>query len=302
MSRLRATAAAVIAVLGVLLLVVGLLALQADRAVVSGSAAQTVAARVLGDEAVVEAVARAGQEAITSRVEEATDSQVITVALRLLEPQLEDVIVQALTSDAVQQGLVTAVDRIEERLLVALTDPDREPAPLAVTVDAGAVVNARLDEIPVVGPFIPDVEIEPVTKELIDQATFEQVRGAYAFLHFAGAWFPWFGAAGIVAGLALARRRLRYALVVAGGLALTGLLMAFVLGQVAPSMAAGAMPGGAGGGPGVFVATFLSDTALVPFAEVMKQLCLIALIAGVALAVVLGRIGRSARSEALEQG
>lgn len=302
MSRLRAVGSAVVAVLGVLVLVVGLLALQADRAVVSGSAAQTVAARVLGDDAVVEAVARAGQEAVTSRIEEATDSRAVEIALRLLEPQLEDLIAQALTSDAVQQGLVTAVDRVEERLLIALTDPDREPAPLAVTVDAGAVINARLDEIPVVGPLIPDVEIEPVTKELVDQATFEQVRGAYAFVHFAGAWFPWFGAIGIVTGLVLARRRLRYALVAAGALALTGLLMAFVLGQVAPQAAAGAMPGGAGGGPGVFVATFLSDTALVPFAEAMKQLCLIALIAGVVLAVVLARLGRSAGSEALEQG
>ena len=153
-----------------------------------------------------------------------------------LEP-LESLAAQVLSSDQVRTAVAAGITRVETRLVDELTARERATAPFTVGVDIGAELNARLDEVPVVGAFAPDLEIAPVEVEVVDAATFDQVRTAYAGIRFAGDWLAWIGAALLAVGMALSRRRARYAGWSVLGLAVGALAVAFAVGAVAPRIA-----------------------------------------------------------------
>ncbi|WP_296666069.1 hypothetical protein [Demequina sp.] len=289
MSIVRSIAAAFAAILGVMLVIVGMLCFETDRAITSGSAAQTVVASVLDDQSVVDGASAAITTELIARAQEATESRAVDLALRAFRGSIEDLVSQALSSDPVRRGAEAGADRLEARLLEELTARDRPSAPFSVSIDVAARLNDRLDQVPLVGRFLPDVQMAPVEQELIDATTFDQVRTAYAVIRFGGNWFVWFGLVGIVIGAFAARRRGWYLGSAALGMGVLALAIAFALGSVAPATIAKAMPGGEQGGVGVFVSNFLSDTALVPFTTIMLWLGSVALLLAIAF-VVLARL------------
>ncbi|MFP5359585.1 MAG: hypothetical protein ACLGHM_03710 [Actinomycetes bacterium] len=291
MTRVRPAFAALAAVVGILCVLLGLVAGRVDRAVTSGEAARTVATAALADTDVVAQASQAIARAAVAQGQELTDSRAGDLAIAALQGPLESLAAQVLSSDQVRTAVAAGITRVETRLIDELTARERATAPFTVGVDIGAELNARLDEVPVVGAFAPDLEIAPVEVEVVDAATFDQVRAAYAGIRFAGDWLAWIGAALLAVGMALSRRRARYAGWSVLGLAVGALAVAFAVGAVAPRALASAMPGGESGGLGAFVSTFLSDSGLAGLTDLMMQVGIVTLVAAIVALVIDRRRG-----------
>ncbi|WP_084103380.1 hypothetical protein [Demequina sp. NBRC 110056] len=273
MRALRVITSAFLVLLGSMMMVVWALAVNTVASIEDGSAADQLTARVLESPATADLVADQVQRMLEERIE----GQVGGIALELLDEEIRELVVSVVGSDLVTGALSAGADRVQNRLFDEVSDPERTPGPFVIAVDLGERVNGRIDEVPVVGPLIPDIDLPEYEVEVIDAATFEDVRTGYSALTFAATWFVWIGLALIVGGIAAAPRWrwfLPRALVGAGAL---GLAIAFALGAVGPSTLASFMPGGADGGAGVLVEDVVATTALGPIVDVLMVLGIVAL-------------------------
>ena len=278
MKYLRIAASAFLVLLGSMLIVAWALSLQTVNSIKDGTAAEQLVGTTLRSPQTANLVADKVQVVLTEQVE----SQVGDVALTLLDTQIHDAIVAFLQSDAFLNSTTTALNAAQDRLLAAVSDPDREPGPLEIDIDLGTRINGAIDTIPVVGTFVPDIDFPEYQVELVKADTFEDVRAGYAAMEFVATWFVWIGLLLIAAGVAVAprwRRFLPRALIAAG---LFGVAIAFVLGTMGARTIATFMPGGRDGGLGTLVEDVLGDVALRPVTDILLALGLIALgLAGV---------------------
>ncbi|WP_084101122.1 hypothetical protein [Demequina sp. NBRC 110051] len=273
MKYLRVIASAFLVLLGSMLIVAWALSLQAVKSIENGTAAEKLVTTTLEAPQTAEFVADQVQAALAEQVE----SQAGDIALVLLDDQIHGGLVAVLQSDAFLGTITTAGNAAQDRLLAAISDPDREPGPLAIDIDLGTRINTAIDQIPVVGAFIPDIEFPEYSVEIVDADTFEDVRSGYAAMEWVATWFVWIGVTLIAAGVAVAprwRRFLPRALLAAG---LFGIAVAFVLGSMGPRTIASFMPGGRDGGLGTLIEDVIGDTALAPVTNVLLTLGLVAL-------------------------
>ena len=273
MKYLRIIAAAFLVLLGSMLIVAWALSLQAVKSIENGTAAEKLVTTTLEAPQTAEFVADQVQAALAEQVE----SQAGDIALVLLDDQIHGGLVAVLQSDAFINTITTAGNAGQDRLLAAISDPDREPGPLAIDIDLGTRINTAIDQIPVVGGFIPEIEFPEYSVEIVDADTFEDVRSGYAAMTWVATWFVWIGILFIATGVAIAprwRRFLPRALIAAG---LFGIAVAFVLGSMGPRTIASFMPGGRDGGLGTLIEDVIGDTALAPVTNVLLTLGLVAL-------------------------
>jgi hypothetical protein len=274
MRTVRLTGASGLVLLGAMLIVAWALSLATLERIHDGSAVSYLTDGVLASPDLGEVAADAAVRAI----DEQLDSTAGDVALALFEEQIRELAATVVESEAFQITLREASERVQDDLLLAVTDPDREPGPLVVSIDVGERVNASIDEIPFVGEFVPDLELQEVEVEIVPESTIEDLRASYRSLSFAATWFVWLGIALILGGIALAPRwrwflpRSLVALAVLAG------TVGLTLGALAPATAAALVPGGREGSLGAMVEGLLTDGALAPVTELFLVLALIALV------------------------
>jgi hypothetical protein len=267
------------------------------EAIEDGTAGDRLVQEVLASEAVAETVS----QGIQTSLEQQFEGQPLGTVLTLLDSQVNDLLNAVLTNETVSDLIYAGTDRLTNRLFEEMTDPDRAVAPFALSLDPSARINERIDEIPLVGPLVPDVQVRSIDIELIPAETFEDVRAAFFAMKFVGSWFLWFGLALMAGGLWASPVRARFgprALLVIG-LVVASLGLAIQL--VGPNVAARFVPGGPDGGLGTLVNTVLSDSALPPVRDLLVQMGLVSLaLAGVYL--LLQRIFPALRHDKFGEG
>ena len=127
---------------------------------------------------------------------ERTDGNFVGRIVSAFAPEIQQAIANVLQSDRLNEAVTQSVSKVEEQLTDELTDPNRASGPFVVTIDLSDRVNARIDQIPVVGGLLPSVTVPPIERELIDAQTFDSLRQVYSGLNLVATW-------GLVAGLLL---------------------------------------------------------------------------------------------------
>ncbi len=257
------------------------LAQKSAESIEDGTAGEALVVTVVQSDRTADVIA----DGVIRVLNEQVDGDVGGIVLNLLEDEIRDVAYDLVQSEQFQSVLLTSADRAQNYFLAELSDPDRATAPFGIYLEPGERINARIDEIPVVGGLIPELEIAPVEVEIIPADTFDDIRTGFSALLWAATWFFWIGLVLLVAGIAIAPRWKRYlprALIGAGVL---GLAIAFTLNFFGPRTVANFVPGGAEGGVGTLMEDVVVGTALAPITNILLTLGLIAL--GLAVAFIL---------------
>jgi len=284
---LRTLVSALVILAGAALVVTWVFAWASLRAVEDGAIARTLTRAALASPAVTEHIGTVvQQQASASLAERGVDLGAVG-----FDDELAAIITSLARSDEFEDLVLDQVDAVHAVVKDELAREDRPPGPLVVSVDVDTAVNARLGELPLVGPSLPDVALEPVPIELMSADSFEKARTGYERLEFARAYFLWAGLALIAIGLLVSTRR-RYViakfLLAAGAMALVA---AAVLTVIPASTLANALPG-AGDGP--FADLVGEAVGKRAIGGVTRTLFLggIGAIAAAGVAGLLGRLGR----------
>ena len=282
MKTFRVIAAAFMVFLGAMLVVAWAIAGRAVEAIDSGEAATNITEKLLAEPQLADAVA--------TRIQTELETRVADSPLRFLvgafSNEIHDALVAVITSDAVTNVVTTSVGRVEERITQEVIDPNRPPGPFVVTINPAERINARIDQIPVVGFLIPSVEVEPITVEVIDEKTFEDVRTIYKILDGVATWAIWVAIVLVVAGFWVAPKSRWYWAQALLGAGFIVLAVSFAIGRLVPSSLANAVPGGPSGGAGKFLSEFVSENTIGPMTRVLFGLALGALALALLFALV----------------
>lgn len=263
MRTVRIVGAAFMVLLGAMLLVAWSVAGKAVEGIEDGSAVTKLTQKMLDDPDFADAAA--GR--ITDRLVEQTEGRFIGRVIVAFEPELQRAIANVLSSDRVEEAVTTGLEKLESRLTEEITDPDRPSGPLVVSVDLSERVNNRIDQIPVVGPLIPEVTVPPIEREVMDAETFDSVRQIYGGLKFVATWGLIVAIAMIVGGFFVAPRSRWYWPQALLGTAFIVLAISIAVRRIIPAQIASAVPGGETGGGGTFLSNFVADNATGPLAS-----------------------------------
>ena len=280
---IRIIGAAFMVLLGAMVLVLWSVAGKAVSSIESGEAANNITQKLLDDPNFSTIAA----EAVVANLEKQTEGRFINRIIVAFGPELEQIVKNVLESDRVNEAVTNSVDKVSTQLTQELTEADRPSGPFTLTIDISDRVNQRIDEIPVVGSFIPDVTIQPIQKELIDAKTFDQIRGYYAGVKLVASWGLLVGLILIVGGFFVAPRSRWYWPQAALGIGLIVLAVSIVIRRVVPAQIVKSLPGNSTGGP-AFVKDFLSSNATGPIASRLLAMAVWALV----LAVLFWAIAR----------
>lgn len=274
MKTLRIISAAFLVFLGAMLCVAWVVAGKSVAAIESGEAANNLTEKLLEDPD----FSGLASQAVVNGLDRRTEGTFVNRLVTALRPELESIVQGVLGSDRVNEAVTNSVDVVSTQLTDELTQPNRPSAPFVLHIDLSDRVNQRIDDIPVVGTFIPDVTVPPLDRELIDAATFDQLRSIYGALKLVAGWGLVAAIALVVAGFFVAPRSRWYWPQALLGAAFVVLAMAIAVRRVVPSQVANALPGSPDGGGPTFVRDFLSDNATDPIASGLVAMGLWALI------------------------
>lgn len=288
MKLFRTAASAFLVFLGVMMIVTWAFSVKSVQAVESGEAAENLTATLLESPEVANLAADKATDQIHDQLQAQFDSQQFELLWGLAEQPIHNAIVNVIGSDFVADAAEKSAGRIEAGLVEALTQEDRPYGPLMLSVDVSPRINARIDQIPVVGTWLPNITVAPLETEVIEAQVFEDMRNAYGAAKAVAAWFIWIGLALVILGVYVSPRRRWFfarAMFVAGGLVLA---IGFTINAIGAHTIASFMPGGADGGLGTTVDSLLSDAAIPPITSLLLRLGSAALLLAV-LAVLVVR-------------
>lgn len=298
MTRVRTVVSALTLALGVLMIVGWTVSAKAVEMIEDGESAAQLTDKALASPAVADLAADKIQEQIYTQLRAQVNVGWFDVAWGVAEQPLHQAIVSLIGSDFVATTAHTGAGNAQVGLMSALTDEEREDGALVLTVDVSPRINARLNQIPGIGTFLPDVVIDPVEVEVIAADTFAEVRDAYRVATWISTWLGWIGVALIVMGVATSSRRTwfvsRSMLITGVALVATGL----AVGAVGASTVAGLMPGGLDSGAGAAVEELLADTALPSLAGRLLVIGAVALV----ISLVATLVARDTSAPSSEQG
>ncbi|GMA34059.1 hypothetical protein [Demequina litorisediminis] len=258
MRALRTLISALCILAGALLIVAWGVSTAAVRAVEDGTALSGVARTAFSVPAAVDALSRQVQDDAVANL----DSRGIDVAALGVEDDLRGAVDSAVRSPAFEDAIVDAADAAQTDFSAALMDPEREAAPLTLSVDASGIVNARIADLPGVGAAAPSLSLPPVQVEALSAESFENVRTTYEWMERAADWALWAGLALLALGILVSHRRRWFvakALFAIGTIAVAfGLIVAFVDRDAILAF----LPGGVDGtASSLWAQTFTDDAA-----------------------------------------
>ncbi|WP_156155826.1 hypothetical protein [Demequina phytophila] len=263
MRALRTVLSALLILVGASLIAAWAVSGVVVRAVEDGTAVHAIAERALEDQAIVDAIGTAIADATLDALAEAG----YDLGFLGLDDVVRGAIENAARSDDFADALLAQVDDARAQFSSHVTEEERAPAPLVIEVDPSQYVNARIDDIPVVGERAPDVALQPVPVEVMSASDFEDVRTGYRAVETAAQWALWAGLAAIALGLVVTHRTRWFMVkagaavaVVAGGLWL-------VLRWWGVDAIVATLPGGADGSAGTAFARIVTEDTVAALSE-----------------------------------
>ena len=236
MKTLRIIGAAFLVLLGAMMLVSWNVAGKAVSAIESGEAATNLTQKLLDDPNFADAAAQRIADGLVER----TQGNLIGRIVAAFEPEIKQAIVRVLESDQVNAAVTKSVSQVEKQLTDELTDPNRPSGPFTVSIDLSDRVNARIDQIPVIGSFIPSVTVPPIQRDLIDAQTFDSIRQVYSGIKLVATWGLLVGILLIVGGFFVAPRSRWYWPQAILGTAVLVLAVSIAVRRVIPAQVANA--------------------------------------------------------------
>ncbi|WP_084101119.1 hypothetical protein [Demequina sp. NBRC 110051] len=201
-----------------------------------------------------------------------------------LDDEVRDVVDGAVRSPQFEDAMVAAADDAQERFALALTEPDREPAPFTLAVDVSDVVNARIDDVPAVGALAPDVALAPVPIAVIEADTFEDVRATYGAMRWLADWGLWAGLALLAVGMLVSHRRRWFIAKALGAVGVLTLGFGLMVRFVDPAAVMGILPGGEEGTLGTLWAAVITEDAAPQITQRAMTIGAVALVAALVAA------------------
>lgn len=229
--RARGTIAAILIILGLVLVPIGVVS-SAARTLLTDEDAFVDTLAPLAEDPDVQGVVTEG---VTQSITDAVDSLGLPSAVTgALEPLVEEQVGEAVASDAFARAWQKSLLLSHEQLVATLSaDPD---SALTLTeaggieLQIGPIVAEVRDRLVANGSEIaeriPDVDRGILIYENDNLAKLEPV---YNLVLVVGAWSPWVAAALIVAGIAVAARRARAAITTGIVLAVIGIALCAAL-------------------------------------------------------------------------
>lgn len=203
MMVVRTIVSAITIVLGALLIVTWAASNAAVDVVEDGSAMVNVTLVALDSPAALGGVS----EELGNAAVDALSGAPIDIGAFGIEGAIRDQVSELVASEAFVDEVERQLRESQQQFADALTDDDREPGPLVIMMDASPLVNARVNEIPVVGSLVPELTLAPIPVEVWSAESAESARTAYGMTDFAATWFLWIGLALIGVGALISGRR-----------------------------------------------------------------------------------------------
>lgn len=291
MSALRTVASALLILLGASLIALWAVAGVVVGAVEDGSAARGIAERALDEPVVVaEVTEQVADRALAALADAGFDAEALGI-----DGLLRGLIAAETESDTFREAVLDQVDDARAQIEAELTAEERAPGPLVITVDPNAYVNARVDDVPLIGDALPEVTIAPVPVEAVEADRFEDMRRGYGWLQTAQDWALWAGLAALVGGL-IVTHRTRWFVAKAGlGVAAIAAALWLMLAIWGVDGIAAVLPGGSEGTAATALTRIVSE-ATVP--DLQARLAVVAGIGAAVAAVFLGLALLGRRREA----
>lgn len=258
MKLLRSLTAGLCILLGVAMLIVWALSFGVTKLVTNGDVVATAASGALDNDEVTGLVV----EQVDGRINAELEGQGLDLSALGLDGTLTSLVTTLVESDQFSATITDAVSEAHADFEAQLTDPDREPAPLVLSLDVGASITRTLSDTPLIGDAIGAAEVEPVEVPVMEAEPFERVRGVYKWIDRAARWAGWIGLALLVVGLLVSPRKqwflpkLFFGLGIASGF---GYLFAWWL---SAERLAAIAPGGEDGALAEFARAAISDDFL----------------------------------------
>ena len=203
MKVLRSLTAGLCILLGVLLIIVWALSYGVTKLVTDGDVVSSVATGALDNEEVTGLVV----DQVDGHISAELEGQGINLDAIGLGGTLTGLITALVESDQFSTTIADAVGEAHSSFEEQLTDPDREPAPLVLSLDVGASITRTLSDTPLIGDAIGAAEVEPVEVPVMEAEPFERVRGVYKWIDRAARWAGWLGLTLLVVGLLVSPRK-----------------------------------------------------------------------------------------------
>lgn len=204
MTWLRTLASALCIILGSLLLAVWAAATTALTAIEGTTVVEDAASRAIASEPAQEVLVSQGSDLVLK----ALDTQGVNTDIPGLEFAVRTLVEAVVSSEEFAATVNAQVKSVRQQLVEELNTDGT--GPIVVTVDVSDQVNIRLEQIPVVGPSLPDITVPGFPVQVMDAETADSVRGAWDWLHFAQDWCGWLGLALLALGLLASHRRRWY--------------------------------------------------------------------------------------------
>lgn len=285
MKLFRILVSVFLVLLGVMMVVTWAFSSKSVQAIENGDAAAKLTNTLLSNPQVAELAADKATDALHTELAKQYDSRTFETLWKFAETPIHKAIVNVIGSDFVANAAQTSASKVQEGLVKSLTKEDRPYGPLMLTVDVSPRVNDRVDQIPLVGNFVPQITVPSLELEVMSAEVFQDIRSAYSAAKWISAWFVWIGLLLIALGVLVSPRRRWFfarSMLIVGALVLA---IGFTVDAIGAHTLARLMPGGAEGGLGVTVDDLLSDTAIPTVSNLLLKLGSIAL--GLALITVL---------------
>lgn len=203
MRGLRTLLSAIAILAGAALLVAWAISAVMMRAVEDGAAVEVAVERAMDSPVVVDRISSHLQDAAITGLEE----RGVDATGWGLDGVVRDAVDDAVHSPAFREAVVDQAGAAHAQIADQLTEPDRDPAPLTVSVDVNTLVQQRIgDAVPGV-TTVPALGLPPVTVEAMSAEAFEQVRGTYDMAESLHRWAGWAGAALVLLGFLVSARR-----------------------------------------------------------------------------------------------
>lgn len=201
MKLLRTLASALCIVIGALLIATWAASTAALNAIENGTVIEDATAKAITTDLAQNALVEHGTDAVLDALDNAGFNTDI-LGFKALVSRAVDAVV---SSDTFVEAVHAQTKSVREQLVDEL-NAGGEGA-ISVTLDVSDQVNAKLEQIPVIGGALPAVTLPGVPVQVMDAQTADSARTAWKGLNLASNWFGWIGLVFVVLGIIVSFRK-----------------------------------------------------------------------------------------------